>query len=458
MYLCSLLCAGIVYFDKCSAQPLIPIFLTTGGLGLFLKIFFLMIEGIILRNSSFISTRLAPSKKVVIVCCCTMGHAILNIFLVAWIGAGGYWVFSKYEEVVHMGFFTCNEVLYKFSFSIITLCCITLLFWSVCVCIGCLCVSLSLHRKRLQHSSGEVVCNSDWVINGGGTSGAAENQAIRIQEVGTEEDEGSDISYREMQGNNSNDGSEASSQRDGGVVVRQVPVEVTPVSDRGLVSVDEEDEEEEDHTSVNSSILSPALHLDSQELDTASSRLGSTTLSPRASNGHEFPEITALATGYTPSSYLSRSLQRQPNSFSGPYFNHSGGMQQPQSGFNHLDSVPYLSFKRHSSDHNAAALKNTTSSYVNLAPIPSVRHALTVSECIRSNPQLYKSPQRTLQQQRDASKTRSMESHSSRRQPRYPSGGYASQDLLRTSLRESSLDGSTLYMTVQSDGHSTTVV
>ena len=455
---------GIVYFNSCQAQPLIPIFLIVGGLILILKVVLLVIEGLAWRNSSYFTSRLKPVSQLMMVCCWRSGSALFNLILVAWIATAGYWTFSEYNEVVRFGYFNCNETLYKFSFSVLTLGAATFVIWLFCLCMACCCASVTLHkRKPLQHSSGEGMCNSDWIINGGGPSAAVvpNTQEIRIQEVGTEEDGGSEVSYREMQDNSSDDGSAAGSGSVRGSVTRQVPVEITlSSSEGGLVSVDEEDE---DCMSVGSSTLSPGLHLNSQELDTASSRLGSMSSSQRASNGHRFPEMGRFATGLTPPSFKTQSLQRQPKSQLGT-FNQlgRGGAQQSQSSFGNLESVAYLPFKRHSSEQNAAALRNTTSSYVNLAPIPSVRQALTLSECVRSNPQLHKSPHRTWQPQKKKvhereAKTRSMETHSRGRRLRYPSMDH-SQNQSRTSLREQSLDGSSLYITVQSEGYSTTFV
>jgi len=449
---------GIVYINSCPAQPLIPIFLIVGGLITVFKVIVLVFEGLAWRNSSYFTSRLKPIKQVVIACCWRTGSALFNLVLVAWIATAGYWTFSEYNEVARFGYFNCNETLYKFSFSVLTLGAATLVIWFLCLCLACCCVSVTLHKRRpLQQSSGEGMCNSDWVINGGDPSGTVvppNTQEIRIQEVGTEDDEASEISYREMQDNNSNDGSSGGGSIRRGVT-KQVPVEITlSSSEGGLLSVDEE---EEDCMSVGSSTLSPGLQLRSQDLDTASSRLGSMTLSQRASNGHRFPEMARLATGLAPPSFKTQSLQRQPKPQLG-IFNPFGGAQQSQSNFSNVGSVAYLPFKRHASEQNAAALKNTTSSYVNLAPIPSVRHALTLSECVRSNPQLHKSSaHRTWQQQQKVqereAKTRSMEAHSHGRRPRYPS-----QNQSRTSLREESINGSSLYITVRSEGHSTTIV
>ncbi len=437
-----------------------------------LKIILLIVEGIATRNSSSISRRLSPMKQVVAVCCWRIGNTIFSAFLLAWTVVAGYFVFGSYEKVVQFGYFTCGEILYKFSFAVLILCGAGLLMWCFCLCLGCCCVSLSLHRARKsQDSSGEDVCNGDWVVGrgeggvgraGGGGHGAAEgaNQEIRIQEVETEDDERSDVSYQEFRGGaTSNDESESSMPRNAVSVIRQVPVEVTMGSlDGGLVSVDERDEE----VSMISSTLLPGMHLDSQDLDTASSRLGSMTLSSnRASYGYQFPEMAAFAPG---TSYKSQSLQRYPKTYSGATGPFGGMHAEPsQSSSSHMESTPYLPFKRHSTEHSAAALRNTTSSYVNLAPIPSVRYALTLSECARSNPQLYyKSPQKTLQQQQQKlqeAKTRSMDSHAARNGGRshYPSM-VRSQDLSRSAMREASLNGSSLYITVQSDGYSTTVV
>lgn len=75
--------------------------------------------------------------------------------MLGWVLAGSYWVYSNYREVVTTNYATCNELLYKFSFSIVTATHILLLLVICCVfCMTGLYVSLRKQRRSPSHRTG----------------------------------------------------------------------------------------------------------------------------------------------------------------------------------------------------------------------------------------------------------------------------------------------------------------
>ena len=65
--------------------------------------------------------------------------------MLAWIICGSYWIFSSYTTVHKNKFNNCNELLYKFSFSIVISSYILLLLMCCCTCI---CAGICLRRKK----------------------------------------------------------------------------------------------------------------------------------------------------------------------------------------------------------------------------------------------------------------------------------------------------------------------
>ena len=65
--------------------------------------------------------------------------------MLAWIIAGSYWIFSLYKTVHSNDFSNCNELLYKFGFSIVISSYILLVLMCCCTCI---CAGICLRRKK----------------------------------------------------------------------------------------------------------------------------------------------------------------------------------------------------------------------------------------------------------------------------------------------------------------------
>ncbi|CAJ0934046.1 unnamed protein product, partial [Ranitomeya imitator] len=88
--------AGVLYKDECPLNPLIPIYLIVSGASYLLTILLL------------------PLKN----CCrqlCAVLEGFLLIFIICWLIAGSFWVFS-----IHLVYpFLCNTVLFQFSFGVL---------------------------------------------------------------------------------------------------------------------------------------------------------------------------------------------------------------------------------------------------------------------------------------------------------------------------------------------------
>ncbi|XP_077143600.1 transmembrane protein 272-like [Ranitomeya variabilis] len=87
---------GVLYKNECPLNPLIPIYLIVSGASYLLTILLL------------------PLKN----CCrqlCAVLEGFLLIFIVCWLIAGSFWVFS-----IHLVYpFLCNTVLFQFSFGVL---------------------------------------------------------------------------------------------------------------------------------------------------------------------------------------------------------------------------------------------------------------------------------------------------------------------------------------------------
>lgn len=103
---------------ECPQQPLLPLFLVTGGLAGIVKNVLLITENIIKQKSSTLISRVRHPK--IIICMWRIGNFFFNLVLLAWLVTGSYWVYKMYREVVATDYATCNEVLYKFTFSFVT--------------------------------------------------------------------------------------------------------------------------------------------------------------------------------------------------------------------------------------------------------------------------------------------------------------------------------------------------
>ena len=150
---------GVVYVKHCPLQPLVPIFLIIGGLSGILKNIFLIIESVIRRRSTSFP-REQHSKY--IVCGWRSFNFLFNLFMLGWIIAGSCWIYSIYKQVTEANFSSCNELLYKFSFAIVTCSYVLLLVMFCCTC----CLGGCLSRNKHPASS-----STDGGVSGGGEGG-----------------------------------------------------------------------------------------------------------------------------------------------------------------------------------------------------------------------------------------------------------------------------------------------
>lgn len=448
-----ILFVGVVFVDDCPLQPDIPIFLIVGGLSVMLELVILIIYSIVLRNSTSLSTRFSRSKHKVLVCGWKVFSITFNLFLLAWTVAGSYWVYSKYKEVIKFGYLTCNEVVYKFTFSVIALSYVIFLMALCCACCfaGILCFGRGKRSGPPVSNFEEGTSGSDWVMaRGDVVAGLCAVENERQQE----DDRMTDASYRDDDGD-----VESMTRMNHGSVSEQVPVRSTPLdlaSNREPDSVGGEED-----VSINSQVFSATLPLESLDSEAAGGRTRLANLSLRSPGANINNQVLGTPTFMVEGAPISNNLRRHARTSTGSNYNDPVGLQQAHSNTITLDSVPDHSFKRNRylSDRNGnEAFKNATSSYVNLMPQRSARHALMGSECAHSNPVLYDPNQQSLQR-RQPNKAQTMASgdhHSAHL--RLPSGSYPHRDCSRSSLRGADINGSSLYITIQSEGCSSTHV
>ena len=136
---------GTVYVHDCPLEPKIPIFLILGGISGVLKNVFLIVENVTKRHSRTLSHRFKRHKWIIYIWRAV--NLVFNLFMLAWIIAGSYWIFSLYKTVHSNDFSNCNELLYKFGFSIVISSYILLVLMCCCTCI---CAGICLRRKKEQ--------------------------------------------------------------------------------------------------------------------------------------------------------------------------------------------------------------------------------------------------------------------------------------------------------------------
>lgn len=129
-------------------------------------------------------------------------NLLFNLFLLGWVVAGSYWIYHVYPTVNRAGYnasSTCDELLYKFSFGILTSSYILLaiMLFFVCCCGLCLRESRSGHAPVEVEAEDEVGEESEGgSVSGDGGGGSCESGG------GSEEGE------LEGEGNGSNSGEE----------------------------------------------------------------------------------------------------------------------------------------------------------------------------------------------------------------------------------------------------------
>jgi hypothetical protein len=141
-----LFATGSVYLNDCPLEPKIPIFLIIGGISGVLKNVLLIVENVLKRHSRTLSRRFKRQKKWLVYVWRTF-NLVFNLFMLAWIITGSYWIFSSYSAVNASDFSNCNELLYKFGFSIVISSYILLVLMCCCTCI---CAGICLRRKKDQ--------------------------------------------------------------------------------------------------------------------------------------------------------------------------------------------------------------------------------------------------------------------------------------------------------------------
>ena len=195
---CALHFAGSVYVFDCPLEPKIPIFLIVGGISGMLKNVFLIVENVLKRHSRTLSHRFKKHKWIVYVWRAV--NLVFNLFVLAWIICGSYWIFNLYSTVHGNDFATCNELLYKFGFSIVISSYILLLLMCCCTCV-CAGICLRRNKERGEEEEdggeGEGEEEEDDEGNGGEIEGELDSESLTRETVGeeTEIDVEDDDSY-----------------------------------------------------------------------------------------------------------------------------------------------------------------------------------------------------------------------------------------------------------------------
>ena len=171
---------GSVYLNDCPLEPKIPIFLIIGGISGVLKNVLLIVENVLKRHSRTLSRRFKRQKKWIIYVWRAF-NLVFNLFMLAWIITGSYWIFSSYSAVHSNDFTNCNELLYKFGFSIVISSYILLVLMCCCTCI---CAGICLRRNKDQDE-------------GEGEEGEEENEGDEDEREGEEDREGGSRDFGE---------------------------------------------------------------------------------------------------------------------------------------------------------------------------------------------------------------------------------------------------------------------
>lgn len=137
--------SGIYFVGDCPAEPNIPIFLIVVGISGALKNIALVFENIVKRMSHHISVESARRLRYIKFTWRAF-NLIFDIFLIAWILTGSYWIYHIYEEV-DPEYENCHETLYKFAFAVITSSYILFILMCCCMCFCGICI--------IQRRSGE---------------------------------------------------------------------------------------------------------------------------------------------------------------------------------------------------------------------------------------------------------------------------------------------------------------
>ena len=143
--------AGIYFIDRCPAEPNIPVFLVVGGVSGALKNIALVLENIVKRTSHRFSVESARRLRYAKFTWRGV-NLIFDLFLMAWIIAGSYWIYHIYREV-DPDFDECHETLYKFAFGVITSSYILFAMMCCCMCVCGVCL-LPRHSEEEEEEEG----------------------------------------------------------------------------------------------------------------------------------------------------------------------------------------------------------------------------------------------------------------------------------------------------------------
>ena len=159
-----------------------------------LKNVLLIVENVLKRHSRKLTRRFKRHKWIVYVW--RTFNLIFNLFMLAWIITGSYWIFSSYATVHRNDFMDCNELLYKFGFSIVISSYILLVLMCCCTCI---CAGICLRRNKDQdgeddeggeeeEEEGEGDYREGGSRNFGESEGELENESLARETEGDEEE------------------------------------------------------------------------------------------------------------------------------------------------------------------------------------------------------------------------------------------------------------------------------
>ncbi len=139
--------SGALHTGECPIEPYIPIFLIVGGSSGVIKNVTLILESVVRRTRRL---QLHSQRAKFATYTWRVVNLIFNLFMLAWVIAGSYWVYHVYNDVNDTHFESCDELLYKFAFGILTCSYILLVLMLTCTCCCGLCL-----RRRQEEEEGE---------------------------------------------------------------------------------------------------------------------------------------------------------------------------------------------------------------------------------------------------------------------------------------------------------------
>ena len=169
-----------MYLGDCPAEPYIPIFLIVGGSSGVLKNITLIVESAIKRTHRISHSR---SKKVkYAMYTWRTVNLIFNLFILAWVITGSYWVYHVYKKVNDTSFKTCDELLYKFAFGILTSSYVLLVLMLSCTCCCGLCLRRGSAEEEGEGESGRDEEDDRSQASDGETAGNGEGMTPQEEE------------------------------------------------------------------------------------------------------------------------------------------------------------------------------------------------------------------------------------------------------------------------------------